>query len=698
MVATMQSTTRSQTGSQYQTSPLPSPTAVVEAADDATESHGLSLSLAGLALGTVAAGLTLDAMLHEQAFFDIWAMNQVQAIDLPYLGKLVRGVSALTSSTGAILAWAATLLFFALRKRWLPTLAVFVLPVGGLINNVIGEYIVGRTRPDPDLVTRTVPDIAAASFPSGHVMGAVMLYGLIFFLANSLPNRWMRLSLQVASGLVIAATGFARIWEGAHWPTDVLGAYAWGGLILVGIVAAYTRIEAAAGHLPFVHSGQVPHDESQRHAHALTSTVIFDEAAGTVTKVYNPGFLPRALYWLAFQAGFPYEGNRTALEAAVLRRNLTGLLTEYWFGENRVARAYGVVEYEGRLALVSEYVTGHAPRNRASAKQFLVELRARFEAAGLPTWQINPRQPRAIDNVLETEQGSYKIVDLESGLVAPIVSPRGWWRAFRRGLVPVFDDVYYDITRAYVAEHAADMRAILGAERFAELERTLALAEHTTAAWQAGEPRIWSLLITPAQWKPRLSSVMTGSHEKAMSWLDTGVRAWEREGRLQPREAARLRAEMETPQFQAVVPHLGAHVVISVFLRFPLGSMARASWSLWGLLSATGRLLARRIDRHTWRQLASIHSPLVIALAAIPGFGTFAYVASKPVRSNRLLVRVMLDAALLKAPWRLYQRSGLRRVVARTSSSSRPQLAPVSACYQPIPVPVSVDPPSRAAA
>ena len=370
--------------------------------------------------------------------------------------------------------------------------------------------------------------------------------------------------MQSVAGVVIAVTGFARVWEGAHWPTDVIGAYAWGGLILVGIFAAYNRIEAAAGHLPFVHAGEVPHDESLRHAHALTSTVIFDEEAGTVSKVYNPGFVPRALYWLAFQAGFPYAGNRVALEAAVQRRNLAGLLTEYWFGSNRVATALGIDELHGRPALVSEYVHGHEPRNRAAAKSFLVELRARFEEAGLPTWQINPRQPRAIDNVLETEDGGYMIVDLESGLVAPIVSPRGWWRAFRRGLIPVFDDVYYDITRAYVAQEADAMRAALGEAKFAELERTLDLAESTTAAWHAGEPRFWSLLVTPKNWKPRAQRLMNGSQDKAMAWLDTGVTTWEREGRLSQREALRLRAEMETPQFQAVVPHLGAHVVISV--------------------------------------------------------------------------------------------------------------------------------------
>lgn len=130
------------------------------------------------------------------------------------------------------------------------------------------------------------------------------------------------------------------------------------------------------------------------HTHALTSLVIFN--GDSVSKVYAPGFMPRALYWLAYQAEFPYIRNRVALQAAVERRNLAGQLSEHWFGESRVARATGVDTVNGRYALTSEFVDGHEPADRAAAKAFLVELRGRFEEAGPPTWQIDPRQLRAV--------------------------------------------------------------------------------------------------------------------------------------------------------------------------------------------------------------------------------------------------------------------------------------------------------------
>jgi hypothetical protein len=236
-------------------------------------------------------------------------------------------------------------------------------------------------------------------------------------------------------------------------------------------------------------------------------------------------------------------------------------------------------------------------------------------------------------------------------------------RAIRRGHAPIFDTVYFDVTREYVASEAQSIRAIKGDAWLAELEATLDEAEQSANAWYASEPRVWSKLIDVRNWKPRAEKAVAGGQEKAMGWLTTSVDMWEAEGRVSDAEAIRLRAEMDTPQFQAVVPHLGAHVGISILLRFPFGSIARAGWSAVALLGATGRLMARRIDFATWKQAFSIHNPVVIALAAIPGFGAFAYLASGPIRKNRLLMRLTVDAVMFKMPWRLYERTGMRRVM-----------------------------------
>ncbi len=639
--------------------------------------------LVAILLALLTLGLSIDALLQPVAPFDVWMTNQIQRVDLPGLATLLGAVEELTSSDGAIIAWLLALAVVALARAWLPALALLLLPLGGLLNEGLGASVVGRTRPDGALynIQRSLPDIDAPSFPSGHVMGAVLFYGFFCFLAGKLQHRLLRRGVRAITASIILLTGFARIWEGAHWPTDVLAAYSLGGLLLTLLLVAYQRIDAAAGHLPFIQAGFIPHDEQREHAHALTSTVFFQEE--TVSKVYAPGFVPRALYWLAFQAEFPYIRNRAALEAARHRRNLAAMLSAYWYGQPAVARVTAIEVLDGNLALTSERVHGHQPADRGAAKAWLRDLRSRFEEVGLPTWQIDPRQPRAIDNVLETADGRYMIVDLESGLVAPLASLRTWWRAFRRGMVPLYDDVSFDLTRRYLAEHAVEMQIAMGQGWVNELEWTLARAERAASAWHGSEPRIWSRMLKAAwagfyvrSWRSRINHRVSAGQQKATRWLNEAVERWQAEGRIDRFQARQLQAEIASPAVQAVLPHFGAHFVISVLLRFPFGSLARVAWSLWGLGAATLRLLARRIDRGTWKAAWDVHHPVVIAIAAIPGFGAFAYLAARPVRSNRLLMRVTVDAVLLKLPTGRYATSRLRKLIARPQPQPVPAIVP----------------------
>ncbi len=614
--------------------------------------------------------LLIDAMIRPRAVFDLQVMQWVQSIETPGLARFVGEINKLTDSTGAIAAWALALVVLALARWWLPVLTMAMLPVGGIINEGIGLVLVSRTRPHLPELARSSSNFEEHSFPSGHVTGAVLLYGLLFVFAGRIRHPALRRLSQLAALVPLVAVGFARVWSGAHWPTDVLASYTLGAALLAGLVTLYRRLDVAVGHLPFLRAAAPPHDEARPHAHALTSLVLFDDA--TVTKIYAPGFVPRAIYWLAFQAPFAYATSRVALEAAMHRRNLASMLTEYWYGASRVARATGVAVIDGRLALSGERLPGHAPVDRAGAKAFLHDLRRRFEAAGLPTWQIDPLQPRATDNLLEDADGTWRVVDLESGLVSPMASLRTWARALRRGVFPFYDEVFFDITRGYIAREATAMRAQLGAARFAELMATLNAAEQAATTWQASEPRLWSRLLRGIltgfgirTWPARARAFMAKSNDRATTWMERAVATWQDDGRITEAEAATLRAQLAEPTFQLMMPYLGGHILISVPLRFPFGSIVRPLLVLGALGMATVRLLRRDIDREAWRRAWSIHSPVVALLSATPGVGSFAYLASRPVRANRLLLRTVADAALLKLPWDTYERTGLRRRVAR---------------------------------
>ena len=75
---------------------------------------------------------------------------------------------------------------------------------------------------------------AGNSFPSGHVLRAVIVYGLLAFvirrLAVSQRIRALAAALAVA---VIALVSIDRLYLDVHWESDVLGGLILGAIALV---------------------------------------------------------------------------------------------------------------------------------------------------------------------------------------------------------------------------------------------------------------------------------------------------------------------------------------------------------------------------------------------------------------------------------------------------------------------------------
>jgi undecaprenyl-diphosphatase len=120
------------------------------------------------------------------------------------------------------------------RRTWVPLLRV-LLALGTLTLGVYAlKYGTGRTAPGhPDEVFFHVD---GASFPSGHVANAVIMWGVARWLAVEyrLPARvqrafwWLSVAAPVATGLSMVSLDF-------HWVTDAIvgGAV---GIVLLGVV------------------------------------------------------------------------------------------------------------------------------------------------------------------------------------------------------------------------------------------------------------------------------------------------------------------------------------------------------------------------------------------------------------------------------------------------------------------------------
>jgi membrane-associated phospholipid phosphatase len=116
---------------------------------------------------------------------------------------------------------------FLLRKKqryWLFALALAV--PGGMLLNVMMKQIFNRARPgftDP-LVTLTT-----YSFPSGHVAGATLFYGVFaaYLIIHISKWRW-RIAVVVMAILLVTLVALSRLYLGAHYLSDVLAAAAEG--------------------------------------------------------------------------------------------------------------------------------------------------------------------------------------------------------------------------------------------------------------------------------------------------------------------------------------------------------------------------------------------------------------------------------------------------------------------------------------
>jgi undecaprenyl-diphosphatase len=116
---------------------------------------------------------------------------------------------------------AAVILVFIWDRRggWLMAIGA----ISSLLDNEI-KVMLERQRPTPDLVHILTP-APGYSYPSGHAVFFTWIsFMLAFAVAPRIPPR-LRWIPWVVAAVVIVLGCVARVWAGAHWPSDVIGGF-----------------------------------------------------------------------------------------------------------------------------------------------------------------------------------------------------------------------------------------------------------------------------------------------------------------------------------------------------------------------------------------------------------------------------------------------------------------------------------------
>jgi undecaprenyl-diphosphatase len=158
-------------------------------------------------------GGPLDRSIYEALYAGHRPVLLIIARVLTFLGE----PTVLVTAGFLVAAW----LWWRKQHRLAVVLLLIVLAGRGLAE--AQKYWIARARPDvePHLVI-----VKTSSFPSGHATSSMIFY-LTVALALTAGTRWHRVA---AAGAVLLSLliGISRVMLGVHWPSDVIGGWAFG--------------------------------------------------------------------------------------------------------------------------------------------------------------------------------------------------------------------------------------------------------------------------------------------------------------------------------------------------------------------------------------------------------------------------------------------------------------------------------------
>ncbi len=189
----------------------------------------VGLVVIAVAIG-LAAWLAEDIWEQEAYLWDSSIMLAVHTVSARWLDYFMLAVTYIGSPGGIVVA--AVVAFWLWRRgqiKW--AVALLVSYGGAALLSAVLKLTFMRPRPTvfPALLAPRDP-----SFPSGHTLTSIALYGFIAWLLWQHRRRvWAVLAVLFA--LLVA---FSRVYLGVHYPSDILGALlvgiAWLGVVILG--------------------------------------------------------------------------------------------------------------------------------------------------------------------------------------------------------------------------------------------------------------------------------------------------------------------------------------------------------------------------------------------------------------------------------------------------------------------------------
>ena len=190
---------------------------------------------------------------------DLQTTIYIQHHTWPVFYPFLNFISFLNDPIPSFIALGLWLLVLSLLRHFLEGLFIaFGTIIADALDGLLST-LVGRPRPHSPQIHIYIHE-PFHSFPSGHTEHNMVYYGFLLYLSLGKPLRqwryhWLLLPFQLFALVALVTIGYSRVFEGAHWITDVLAGYLSGAILLYALVACYlwakrklAQRQARAGH------------------------------------------------------------------------------------------------------------------------------------------------------------------------------------------------------------------------------------------------------------------------------------------------------------------------------------------------------------------------------------------------------------------------------------------------------------------
>jgi membrane-associated phospholipid phosphatase len=176
----------------------------------------------------VVAWLCTEVWEKEAFSFDRSLLLWIHQFANPQLDRVMLFITALGDPPTVITIFVSTIAWLGMKRRYTDGVRFIIACVGGVLLNQIMKLFFAKPR--PELWARLISE-TSFSFPSGHAVGSMVVYGFIaYILARELPIY--RRYIYAVTSMLIIAIGFSRLYLGVHYPTDIIAGYGVGLLWL----------------------------------------------------------------------------------------------------------------------------------------------------------------------------------------------------------------------------------------------------------------------------------------------------------------------------------------------------------------------------------------------------------------------------------------------------------------------------------